>query len=382
MVSEEFPGTFTASSKDGRHLSRCFSKVEMNFGEPDHRFSDQWSETGAVDRYPIKVSDSGWVHRFTLREIEMATNGFAKQNVIGCGDYGVLYRGLLKDNTKVAVKRLMCISGRTEDFKVDIQTIGHVRHKNLVELLGYCFNGPYKMLVYEHIDNGTLCNWLHGYMGQMSPVSWGMRMNIILGVAKGLTYLHEDIEPQILHQGINSTNILLDHQWNPKISDFAIAKLLGPDWNLVRKSSGYAAGECSSVGVCTKTCDVFSFGVLVLEIITGRTPIFRNDLQEEVYLVDWVKSMVASQNSNHIVDPKLPNIPSSKELKRVILIALRCVDPEEGNRPSMADVIHMLEPRDLLLSGEQPFKREISLRKYLEENFSIVKDREEDTRGY
>ncbi|GAV85947.1 Pkinase_Tyr domain-containing protein [Cephalotus follicularis] len=277
------------------------------------------------------------------------TNGFADESVIGNGDYGVVYRGVLLDNTLVAVKRLLSNSCPAKDFELEVEAIGHARQKNLVKLLGYCMEGAYRMLVYEYVSNGNLHQLLHGCLGQVRPLTWEMRVNIIQGVAKGLAYLHEDIEPKIVHRYLKSSNILMDHQWKPKISDFGLYKLVGPGWShrtaRAMVTSGYVANEHE---LTNEKSDVYSFGILIMEIISGRTPVDHS--QPQVYLIDWLKSMVVSQRIAHVVDPRLREMPFSKELKRIILMALRCVDPDVEHRPKMGDVIHMLEPRDLLLN--------------------------------
>ncbi|XVF61186.1 hypothetical protein PTKIN_Ptkin08bG0109800 [Pterospermum kingtungense] len=177
-----------------------------------------------------EVSHLGWGHWYTLRELEVSTNGFAPEKVIGEGGYGIVYHGVLEDSTEVAVKNLLNNRGQAEkEFKVEVEAIGRVRHKNLVRLLGYCAEGAHRMLVYEYVNNGNLEQWLHGDVGPCSPLTWDIRMNIILRTAKGLTYLHEGLEPKVVHRDIKSSNILLDKQWNPKVSDFGLAKLLGSE---------------------------------------------------------------------------------------------------------------------------------------------------------
>ncbi|KAJ9164223.1 hypothetical protein P3X46_023825 [Hevea brasiliensis] len=366
--------SFSASSLDKRLLSLRMSDIEMNVAKLDHHnplVSPQSSGmittqgSGSVadlesDGRSVPVVLDVWRgNRFALRDIDVVTNGFADQNVMGNGDYGVVYRGILLDGTRVAVKRLLIKSYLAEDFVAGVEVIGHVRHKNLVKLLGYCMEGGDRMLVNQYVDNGNLHQWLHGCPVEVSPLTWEIRMNIIQGVAKGLAYLHEDIEPKIVHQNLKSSNIMLDHQWNPKISDFGIVKLFGPEGNdkagRLMGTSGYLSLENASNGVLDERTDVYSFGMLVMEIISGRTPVDLN--QPKVYLIDWLKSMVANQKIMYVADPKLAEKPSSKELKRIILLALRCADPNIKHRPTMGDVIHMLEPRDLLLNDEHRIRR-------------------------
>ncbi|KAL6317345.1 hypothetical protein AAG906_030098 [Vitis piasezkii] len=298
-----------------------------------------------------EVSHLGWGHWYTLRELELSTNGFADENVIGEGGYGIVYRGVLEDNTQVAVKNLLNNRGQAEkEFKVEVEAIGRVRHKNLVRLLGYCAEGAHRMLVYEYVDNGNLEQWLHGDVGPHSPLTWDIRMNIIIGTAKGLTYLHEGLEPKVVHRDIKSSNILLDKQWNPKVSDFGLAKLLGSERSYVTTrvmgTFGYVAPEYASTGMLNERSDVYSFGILLMEIISGRNPVDYSRPPGEVNLVEWLKAMVTNRNAEGVLDPKIPEKPSSRALKRALLVALRCVDPNAQKRPKMGHVIHMLEADD------------------------------------
>ncbi|PWA57760.1 protein kinase superfamily protein [Artemisia annua] len=226
--------------------------------------------------------------------------------VVVANSLGIVYCGVLDDGSTVAVKNLPNNRGQAErEFKVEVEAIGRVRHKNLVRLLGYCVEGAHRILVYEYVNNGNLEQWLHGDVGPTSPLTWEIRMNIILGMAKGLTYLHEGLEPKVVHRDIKSSNILLDRQWNPKVSDFGLAKLLGSE-------SSY---------VTTRVMGTFG-------------------------------------NAEGVLDPKIPEKPSSRALKRVLLVALRCVDPSAQKRPKMGHVIHMLEADDFPYQNERKGIRE------------------------
>ncbi|CAI0424728.1 unnamed protein product [Linum tenue] len=302
-----------------------------------------------------EVSHLGWGHWYTLRELELSTNEFADENVIGEGGYGIVYRGVFEDKTTVAVKNLLNNRGQAEkEFKVEVEAIGRVRHKNLVRLLGYCAEGAHRMLVYEYVDNGNLEQWLHGDVGPCSPLTWEIRMNIITGTAKGLTYLHEGLEPKVVHRDIKSSNILLDKQWNPKVSDFGLAKLLGSESSYVTTrvmgTFGYVAPEYASTGMLNERSDVYSFGILLMEVISGRNPVDYSRPPGEVNLVEWLKTMVTNRNAEGVLDPRLPEKPSSRALKRALLVALRCVDPNAQKRPKIGHVIHMLE------ADEFPFR--------------------------
>ncbi|KAJ1440000.1 Serine/threonine-protein kinase, active site [Sesbania bispinosa] len=269
-----------------------------------------------------EFSHLGWGHWFTLRDLELATNRFSKDNVIGEGGYGIVYRGQLINGNPVAIKKLLNNLGQAEkEFRVEVEAIGHVRHKNLVRLLGYCIEGThsfilielavnFRLLVYEYVNNGNLEQWLHGAMRQHGFLTWEARMKIVLGTAKALAYLHEAIEPKVVHRDIKSSNILIDDDFNAKISDFGLAKLLG-------------AGKSH---------------------ITTR-----------VNLVDWLKMMVGCRRSEEVVDPNIETRPSTSALKRALLTALRCVDPDAEKRPRMSQVVRMLE------SEEYPIPREFVL---------------------
>ncbi|XP_024988582.1 probable serine/threonine-protein kinase At1g01540 [Cynara cardunculus var. scolymus] len=349
-------------------------EIQIDIGKSEHRvvFSDRQSsgesratsiETASygggsgVPSLP-EVSHLGWGRWYTLRELEAATNGLSDENVIGEGGYGIVYSGVLGDDTRVAVKNLLNNRGQAErEFKVEVDAIGRVRHKNLVRLLGYCVEGAYRMLVYEYVDNGNLDQWLHGEVGDVSPLTWAIRMNIIMGTAKGLAYLHEGLEPKVVHRDIKSSNILLDRQWNSKVSDFGLAKLLCSENSYVTTrvmgTFGYVAPEYACTGMLNEKSDVYSFGILIMEIISGRSPVDYARPQGEVNLVEWLKTMVGNRKSEDVVDPKLPEMPSSKALKRILLVALRCVDPDALKRPKMGHVIHMLEADDLLFHDDR-----------------------------
>lgn len=298
-----------------------------------------------------EISQLGWGHWFTLRDLEIATNRFSRENVLGEGGYGVVYRGCLINGIPVAVKRLLNNMGQAEkEFRVEVEAIGHVRHKNLVRLLGYCIEGTQRMLVYEYVSNGNLEQWLHGAMRQHGSLTWEARIKILLGTAKALAYLHEAIEPKVVHRDIKSSNILIDDGFNAKVSDFGLAKLLGAGKShiatRVMGTFGYVAPEYANSGLLNEKSDIYSFGVVLLEAITGRDPVDYSRPSDEVNLVDWLKMMVGSRRSEEVVDPSIETKPSTRVLKRALLIALRCVDPDPEKRPRMSQVVRMLESDD------------------------------------
>ncbi|KAL1225204.1 putative receptor-like protein kinase [Cardamine amara subsp. amara] len=305
----------------------------------------------------LPESHLGWGHWFTLRDLEIATNRFSKENVIGEGGYGIVYRGELVNGTHVAVKKILNHLGQAEkEFKVEVDAIGHVRHKNLVRLLGYCIEGTHRILVYEYMNNGNLEEWLHGAMRHHGYLTWEARMKVLICTSKALAYLHEAIEPKVVHRDIKSSNILIDDRFNAKVSDFGLAKLLGDGKSHVTTrvmgTFGYVAPEYANTGLLNEKSDVYSFGVLVLEAITGRDPVDYARPANEVNLVEWLKMMVGGKRLEEVIDPNIAVRPATRALKRVLLTALRCIDPDSEKRPKMSQVVRMLE------SEEYPIPRE------------------------
>ncbi|KAL8027254.1 hypothetical protein ABFX02_14G083300 [Erythranthe guttata] len=365
-------------TKDNSSQSGSFHHVDKDYCESQSGeegafsvFNNNNNNKPSSSSHPIVTAPSplsglpefshlGWGHWFTLRDLEQATNKFSKENVLGEGGYGVVYRGQLINGTHVAVKKLLNNLGQAEkEFRVEVEAIGHVRHKNLVRLLGYCIEGTHRMLVYEYVNNGNLEQWLHGAMRHHGYLTWEARTKVLLGTAKALAYLHEAIEPKVVHRDIKSSNILIDEEFNARVSDFGLAKLLGAGKShittRVMGTFGYVAPEYANTGLLNEKSDVYSFGVLLLEAITGRDPVDYGRPAPEVNLVDWLKMMVGNRRSEEVVDPNIETRPSTRALKRALLTALRCVDPDSDKRPRMSQVVRMLE------SEEYPIPREVLL---------------------
>ncbi|KAK2364916.1 Protein kinase superfamily protein [Trifolium repens] len=360
---------------DSSSHSDSFHQYMEKDGGGSHSQSGEEGSSGTVtvykqhssSSYPItapsplsglpEFSHLGWGHWFTLRDLELATNRFAKENVLGEGGYGVVYKGQLINGSAVAVKKILNNIGQAEkEFRVEVEAIGHVRHKNLVRLLGFCVEGTHRILVYEYVNNGNLEQWLHGAMRHHGYLTWEARIKILLGTAKALAYLHEAIEPKVVHRDIKSSNILIDDDFNAKVSDFGLAKLLGAGKSHVTTrvmgTFGYVAPEYANTGLLNEKSDVYSFGVLLLEGITGRDPVDYGRPTNEVNLVDWLKMMVGNRRSEEVVDPNIEVKPSIRALKRALLTALRCVDPDSEKRPKMSQVVRMLESEEYPLARE------------------------------
>ncbi|XP_058101198.1 probable receptor-like protein kinase At2g42960 isoform X2 [Magnolia sinica] len=365
-----------SKSSDGENVSQCGSAHQHDRCGSSHSGDEVSSGTGNIRKpssshglvtaSPLvglpEFSHLGWGHWFTLRDLEFATSRFSKENVLGEGGYGVVYKGRLINGAEVAVKKLLNNLGQAEkEFRVEVEAIGHVRHKNLVRLLGYCVEGIHRMLVYEYVNNGNLEQWLHGAMRQYGVLSWEARMKVILGTAKALAYLHEAIEPKVVHRDIKSSNILLDQEFNAKVSDFGLAKLLGSGKShittRVMGTFGYVAPEYANTGLLNEKSDIYSFGVLLLEAVTGRDPVDYGRPANEVNLVEWLKTMVGSRRAEEVVDPTLEAKPTNRALKRTLLIALKCVDPDSDKRPKMGQVVRMLEADEFPLREDRRSRR-------------------------
>ncbi|XP_023769899.1 probable receptor-like serine/threonine-protein kinase At4g34500 [Lactuca sativa] len=313
------------------------------------------------------LKNIGWGRWFSFNELEIATNRFAAENVIGEGGYGVVYRGVLHDGSTVAVKNLLDNRGQAEkEFKVEVEAIGKVRHKNLVGLIGFCAEGAKRLLVYEYVDNGNLEQWLHGDMGPTNPpLTWEIRMKIAIGTAKGLAYLHEGLEPKVVHRDVKSSNILVDKNWNAKVADFGLSKLLDSDKSYVTTrvmgTFGYVSPDYASTGMLNEGSDVYSFGVLLMEIVTGKSPVDYSRPPGEMNLVEWFKGMVGSRQGEELLDPKINVRPSPRALKRALLVCLRCIDMDASKRPKMGQIVHMLDSNEFPFRGEHRLPRDTTI---------------------
>ncbi|XP_050145028.1 probable LRR receptor-like serine/threonine-protein kinase At1g56130 isoform X2 [Malus sylvestris] len=281
---------------------------------------------------------------FSYAELRAATEDFNPSNKLGEGGYGPVYEGTLSDGRVVAVKQLSVAShqGKSQ-FVSEIATISAVQHRNLVKLYGCCIEGSHRILVYEYLENKSLDQALFGTSNL--HLDWPTRFNILLGTAKGLAYLHEESRPRIVHRDVKASNILLDAKLSPKISDFGLAKLYDDEKThistRVAGTIGYLAPEYALFGHLTEKADVFGFGVVVLEILSGRPNSYNNLDPEKIYLLEWVWTLHENDQTLGLVDPRLTEF-NETEATRLMRAALLCTQGSPMARPSMSRVVAML----------------------------------------
>ncbi|CAM0880206.1 unnamed protein product [Alopecurus aequalis] len=293
---------------------------------------------------------TGHAKTFKLAEIEKATNGFDDSTVLGEGGFGYVYQGTLEDGTTVAVKVLKRFDGQGErEFLAEVEMLGRLHHRNLVKLLGICVEENARCLVYELIPNGSVESHLHGADRDIAPLDWNARMKIALGAGRALAYLHEDSSPCVIHRDFKSSNILLEHDFTPKVSDFGLARTARGEGNQhistrVMGTFGYVAPEYAMTGHLLVKSDVYSYGVVLLELLTGRKPVDMSQPAGQESLVAWARPYLTNVVSlRQAVDPLLgPNVPLDNVAKAAA-IASMCVQPEVAHRPSMSEVVQALK---------------------------------------
>ncbi|CAK9867974.1 unnamed protein product [Sphagnum jensenii] len=285
---------------------------------------------------------------YSYNVLRVATKDFHPRNKLGQGGFGVVYKGILSDGTTVAVKHLTKSQQGVDDFLNEVIVITGVRHRNLVKLKGCCVHGTQRFLVFEYMENSNLAEALWDQQGQQTLLlDWPKRLNICVGVARGLAYLHEDSHPRIIHRDIKATNILLDKNMNAKIADFGLARLFPDDQSHISTqiagTIGYLAPEYATLGELTPKADVYSFGILLLEIVSGRKNIDSTLAPNQIYLIKWALFLYESNMLTNLVEETLDIINSENEVQRVINVALLCVQIEPTIRPLMSHVLAMLQ---------------------------------------
>ncbi|XP_047061985.1 cysteine-rich receptor-like protein kinase 44 isoform X2 [Lolium rigidum] len=284
---------------------------------------------------------------FHYKDLKAATNNFSEKSKLGEGGFGDVFKGVLKNGKTVAVKRLTVVqtSRAKADFESEVKLISNVHHRNLVRLLGCSRKGSECLLVYEYMANSSLDKFLFGE--KRGTLNWKQRFNIIVGMARGLAYLHQEFHVCIIHRDIKSSNVLLDDDFQPKIADFGLARLLPDDHSHLSTkfagTLGYTAPEYAIHGQLSEKVDTYSFGVVILEILSGRKS---NDTRlepETQYLLESVWKLYENENLISLVDESLdPEEYKPEEVKRIIEIALLCTQSTVASRPTMSEIVVLL----------------------------------------
>ncbi|KAK3424557.1 hypothetical protein EUGRSUZ_F01343, partial [Eucalyptus grandis] len=285
---------------------------------------------------------------FTLRQIKAATNNFDAANKIGEGGFGSVYKGLLLDGTAIAVKQLSSKSKQgNREFVTELGMISALQHPHLVKLYGCCIEGNQLLLVYEYMENNSLARALFGPEEFQLKLDWWTRHKICVGIARGLAYLHEESRLKIVHRDIKATNVLLDKDLNSKISDFGLAKLDEEDnthiSTKIAGTYGYMAPEYAMHGYLTEKADVYSFGIVALEVVSGRSNTSYQKKEKCFYLLDWARVLKERGNLMDLVDQRLGSHFDEKEVLAMIKVALLCTNATAALRPPMSSVVSMLE---------------------------------------
>ncbi|KAK8926201.1 putative LRR receptor-like serine/threonine-protein kinase RKF3 [Platanthera zijinensis] len=312
----------------------------------------KWSRTLAKPRKDPQIGASTNLIKLSFDDIRAATRNFSRENIIGRGGYGNVYRGVLKDDTVVAVKRFKnCSAGGDAVFAHEVEMIASVRHVNLVSLRGYCtattsMEGHQRIIVCDLIPNGSLHDHLFAF-GAGQALSWPARQKIAVGMARGIAYLHYGVQPAIIHRDIKASNILLDDNFDALVADFGLAKF-APEGashvsTRVAGTLGYVAPEYALFGQLTEKSDVYSYGVVMLELLSGKKAFKTTEDGENWLLTDWAWSLVREGRPLEVIEKGIEELGSDDVLERYVLVAVLCSHPQLHARPTMDQVVKILE---------------------------------------
>ncbi|TYH17280.1 hypothetical protein ES288_A05G180000v1 [Gossypium darwinii] len=323
----------------------------------------------SIHLHPSDEDHSGDLHHFNLATIQAATNNFSRENKLGEGGFGPVYKGEMPNGKEIAVKRLSINSKQgLEEFKNEVKLIFKLQHKNLVRLLGYCLEEDEKLLVYEYMANTSLDAFLFD-SEKCKVLDWEKRSNIITGTARGLQYLHEDSRLKIIHRDLKANNVLLDDDMNPKISDFGTARTFGgnqmeANTERVVGTYGYMAPEYALEGLFSNKSNVYSFGVLMLEILSGKKNrgFYHQDCGQSLLAYAWL--LWNEGKGQELIDPNIAGNCPIQEVLRWIHIALLCVQDDPALRPTMSSAILMLGSKSVNLP--QPSTSPYSAARFLQ----------------
>lgn len=325
-----------------------------------------------MQRYELLSSTTG-LKFFSLSEIKESTGNFAAANVIGEGGFSVVYRGILPNGTRIAVKRLKYSTKiETDDtFGHELRVISGIKHRNLLPIRGYCVEFDKEgqvseqLLVSDFMENGNLADCLFN-PHKSTWLPWPERYKIAVGIARGLTYLHEFAKPSIIHRDVKAANVLLDSNLNALVADFGLAKLKKEEEEKSHYSTrtvgtlGYVAPEYALYGHLTNKSDVFSFGIILLELVTARRALDPNSGALEHFLIsDWVVDMTQKNRTEEVIDIRIRNSGHRSTINKVLLLALQCAHPRVVSRPSISEALLALEAIAAPSSGTQEIPEEL-----------------------
>ncbi|GMH13595.1 hypothetical protein Nepgr_015436 [Nepenthes gracilis] len=315
----------------------------------------------------------GQLKRFSLRELQVATDNFSHRNILGRGGFGKVYKGRLADGSLVAVKRLKeeRTQGGELQFQTEVEMISMAVHRNLLRLRGFCMTPTERLLVYPFMVNGSVASCLRERPECVPPLDWKVRQRIALGAARGLVYLHDHCDPKIIHRDVKAANILLDEEFEAVVGDFGLAKLMDyKDTHVttaVRGTIGHIAPEYLSTGKSSEKTDVFGYGVMLLELITGQRAfdLARLANDDDVMLLDWVKGLLKDKKLETLVDPDLQGKYEEDEVEQLIQVALLCTQSSPMERPKMSEVVRMLEGDGLAERWDEWQKEEMFRQEFI-----------------
>ncbi|KAM0880828.1 hypothetical protein ACQ4PT_033321 [Festuca glaucescens] len=372
-------------------MNRCFSCLNGGGGESEpeaaasRRRRNPPSRRGSKNRN--RSVEFPW-EMFTLKELLQATNNFNDSNKLGEGGFGTVYWGRTSKGVEIAVKRLKVMTAKAEmEFAIEVEILGRVRHRNLLSLRGFYAGGDERLIVYDYMPNHSLLTHLHPHRGtpasqQHPPLDWPRRVAIALGAAQGLAYLHHEATPHIIHRDIKASNVLLDADLVPKVADFGFAKLI-PDGvthltTRVKGTLGYLAPEYAMWGKVSESCDVYSFGVLLLELVSARRPLEKLPGGVKREIVQWAAPLVERRKWERLADPRLAGRFDVAQLRVVVETAMLCSQSEGESRPTMAEVVEMLRFGG---GGERRNREIVPVADAASEDVTMTTDREDDVTG-
>ncbi|KAK7363166.1 hypothetical protein VNO77_05297 [Canavalia gladiata] len=315
----------------------------------------------------------GQLKKFSLRELQVATDSFNSKNILGRGGFGKVYKGRLTNGTLVAVKRLKeeRTQGGELQFQTEVEMISMAVHRNLLRLQGFCMTPTERLLVYPFMVNGSVASCLRERSESQPPLEWPIRKRIALGAARGLAYLHDHCDPKIIHRDVKAANILLDEYFEAVVGDFGLAKLMDfKDTHVttaVRGTIGHIAPEYLSTGKSSEKTDVFGYGVMLLELLTGQRAfdLARLANDDNVMLLDWVKGLLKEKKLETLLDEDLQKNYDTEEVEEVIQVALLCTQNSPMERPKMSEVVRMLEGDGLAEKWDKWWQKEEMIRQNL-----------------